>query len=358
MGQWRRGPPLIPKARLLREIHRAPAGPKVAAFFDVDRTLLAGFSANAFFRERLLSGRMSPQEAFATLRGTAGFLLGRTGFSGLMAAYSAAYRGLSEATLVELGEEVFTKHLVTAIYPESRALVEAHRERGHTVAIVSSATPYQVNPLARELGVEHVMCTRLEVRDGIFTGEVMRPTCFGPGKRVAAEQLAEGLDLDLGESFFYTDSADDLPLLEAVGKPSPLNPDARLAQVAKERGWPVRRFQSRGAPGASQMLRTALAYGSLVPSLALGAAVGLLNGSRREAVNVAGSMWAELSTALAGVDLRVEGEEHLWSHRPAVFIFNHQSALDLPLMLKLTRRDVTGVGKKEIQRDPIFGPLG
>jgi putative phosphoserine phosphatase / 1-acylglycerol-3-phosphate O-acyltransferase len=69
-------------------------------------------------------------------------------------------------------------------------------------------------------------------------------------------------------------------------------------------------------------------------------------------------LWADLALAVAGVDLRVEGEEHLWSHRPAVFIFNHQSALDLPLMLKLTRRDVTGIGKKEIQRDPIFGPLG
>jgi putative phosphoserine phosphatase/1-acylglycerol-3-phosphate O-acyltransferase len=72
---------------------------------------------------------------------------------------------------------------------------------------------------------------------------------------------------------------------------------------------------------------------------------------------MAGALWGDLATSLAGVDLRVEGEEHLWSHRPAVFIFNHQSGLDAPLMLKMVRRDATGVAKKEILNNPIFGPL-
>lgn len=344
--------------RTQNEIQEAPAGPKVGAFFDVDRTLLAGFSATAFFRERLLSGRMGPGEALETVRGTLGYALGRTGFSGMVSAATAAYRGLSEESLEELGQEVFDKHLATQIYPESRALVRAHQDRGHTVAIVSSATRYQVEPVARELGVEHVLCTRLEVEDGVFTGGVVKPTCFGVGKLRAAENLADDHDIDLDESFFYTDSIDDLALLENVGRPTALNPDARLAQIAKERRWPVRRFHSRGTPDPEQVLRTGLAYASLVPSVGLGAAVGLLNRSRREAVNVMGSLWGDLALAVSGVDLRVEGEEHLWSHRPAVFIFNHQSSLDLPLMLKLCRRDVTGIGKKEIQYDPVFGPLG
>src|SRR5262249_49328070 len=88
-----------------------------------------------------------------------------------------------------------------------------------------------------------------------------------------------------------------------------------------------------------------------------GATVGLLNRSQREAVNVMGPLWADLSTSLSGVDLRVEGEEHLWSHRPAGFIFNHQGGLDPPLILKMVRRDGTGVAKQEIKRNPIFGPL-
>jgi putative phosphoserine phosphatase/1-acylglycerol-3-phosphate O-acyltransferase len=345
-------------ARVTREVRLAPKGPKVGAFFDVDRTLLAGFSANAFFRERLLSGRMAPKELIDTVRGATGYLLGRTGFSGLMSATTAAWRGLSEDVLREVGEDVFERHLATEIYPESRALVRAHQEAGHTVAIISSATPYQVDPIARELGVEHVMCTRLELERGVFTGKVVHPTCFGEGKRIAAEKLADEYDLDLAESFFYSDSKDDLPLLYAVGKPCPLNPDATLSQVARERGWPVRRFTSRGTPTGEEILRTTLAYGSVFPALGLGMAVGAINRSRREALNVAGSMWGDLAMSVSGVHLRVEGEQHLWSRRPAVFIFNHQSAIDLPLMLKLVRRDVTGIGKKEIESNPVFGPIG
>jgi putative phosphoserine phosphatase/1-acylglycerol-3-phosphate O-acyltransferase len=343
--------------KLTREIREGPSGPKIAAFFDVDRTLLAGFSAVSFMRERITSGRVGPTELVQGLVGTLSFALGRTGFSGFVSAHTQAYRGITEASMDALGQEVFDKHLATQIFPESRALVRAHRERGHTIAIVSSALPSQVDPVARELGVEHVLCTRLEAKDGVLTGAVAHPTCFGRGKLLAAEDLAEHCDLDLDASYFYTDSIDDLPLLENVGHPRPTNPDRRLAQIAKERRWPVQRFTSRGQPDLEQIARTALAYASLVPSAIAGAAVGLLNRSHREAVNTAGPLWADLSTALAGVDLRVTGEEHLWSHRPAVFIFNHQSGLDAPLILKMVRRDVTGVAKQEIKRNLIFGPL-
>ena len=343
--------------KLTQEIRESPSGPKVGAFFDVDRTLLAGFSAVSFMRERITSGRAGPQELAQSLLGTLSFALGRTGFSGFVAAHTAAYRGLEESSLDELGQEVFDKHLATEIYPESRALVRAHQERGHTVAIVSSATPYQVDPVARSLGVEHILCTRLEVEEGKLTGRVEHPTCFGRGKLLAAEDLAEDHDVDLDTSFFYTDSIDDLPLLENVGHPRPTNPDRPLAQIAKERRWPVRRFHSRGTPDLEQIGRTALAYASLVPSVLTGLGVGLLNRSHRDAVNTTGSLWADLSTALAGVDLRVDGEEHLWSQRPAVFIFNHQSGLDAPLMMKMIRRDVTGIAKQEIRNNPVFGPL-
>jgi putative phosphoserine phosphatase/1-acylglycerol-3-phosphate O-acyltransferase len=344
-------------AQLTHEIHSGPTGPKVAAFFDLDQTLLAGFSATAFARERLLSGRMSPREMADSFLGALSFGVGRTGFSGFMSAATAAYRGLSERVLEEIGEEVYQKHLATAVYPEARALVHAHQEMGHTVAIVSSATRYQADPFARELGIEHVLCTQLEVDDGTFTGRVVKPTCYGEGKRIAASELARQHDLDMGRSYFYTDSHEDLPLLDAVAHPRPLNPNRRLAQIAKERSWPVRRFHSRGRPSLEDVVRTGLVYGSLLPSVGAGIATGLLNRSMREAINTAGAVWGDVATSLAGVDLRVEGEEHLWSHRPAIFIFNHQSQLDAVLMVKLLRRDITGVGKKELQRNPVFGPL-
>jgi putative phosphoserine phosphatase/1-acylglycerol-3-phosphate O-acyltransferase len=344
-------------AQLTHEIRSGPKGPKVGAFFDLDQTLLAGFSATAFFRERLVTGRMSPREAFDSARGALSFSLGRTGFSGLVSAATAAYRGLSESVMQEIGQEVFEKRLAGDIYPESRALVRAHQEAGHTIAIVSSATPYQVEPLARDMDIEHVLCTRLEVEDGIFTGRVVKPTCYGEGKAIAVRDLAERHDIDLGQSYAYTDSHEDLPMLDAVGKPRPLNPDRRLAQISKERAWPVRSFQSRGTPGVGDLMRTGLAYGSIVPSLWMGLAAGVVSRSRREYINMAGAMWGDLATSLAGVDLRVEGEEHLWSQRPAVFIFNHQSGADALLMLKMLRRDITGVGKKELQYVPLLGPL-
>jgi putative phosphoserine phosphatase/1-acylglycerol-3-phosphate O-acyltransferase len=343
--------------RLTKEIQQGPSGPKIGAFFDLDRTLLAGFSASSFFFERLLSGRMAPKEVVDSLRGALSFGLGRTGFSGMMVATAAAYRGLAEEVLLEIGDEVFAKHLATQIYPESRALVEAHQAVGHTVAIVSSATRYQAEPLAKEMNIPHVLCTRLDVEDGVFTGRVVHPTCWGEGKAEAGRQLAESHDLDLAQSFFYTDSDEDMPLLEIVGRPRPLNPNRRLAQIAKERHWPVRRFSSRGTPGAGDWARTALAYASLAPSLGAGLLAGLVSGSRREAINTGGALFGDLATSLSGVDLRVEGEENLWAQRPAVFIFNHQSGLDLILMAKLVRRDVTGVGKKELLKNPLFGPL-
>jgi putative phosphoserine phosphatase/1-acylglycerol-3-phosphate O-acyltransferase len=344
-------------ARLTEDVRAGPSGPKVAALFDLDQTLLAGFSATAFFRERFMSGRMAPREIAESLLGALSFALGRTGFSGFMAASTAAYRGLAESVMEEVGEEVFEKHLATQIYPESRALVQAHREMGHTLAIVSSATLYQAQPLARDMGIPHVLCTRLEVIDGVFTGKVLHPTCYGEGKAIAARELAAAQDLDLEQSWFYTDSHEDLPLLEIVGRPRPLNPNRQLAQIAKERLWPVRRFTSRGPPSTGDLLRTGLALGSLWPSLWAGAVAGLINQSRREAINVSGALWSDLATSLAAVDLRVEGEEHLWSQRPAVFIFNHQSALDSLLMIKMLRRDVTGVGKQELRNYPVIGPL-
>jgi putative phosphoserine phosphatase/1-acylglycerol-3-phosphate O-acyltransferase len=89
---------------------------------------------------------------------------------------------------------------------------------------------------------------------------------------------------------------------------------------------------------------------------ALGAIPGILNGSRRDMVNLAIATWGELATGLAGITLDVRGEEHLWSQRPAVFVFNHQSAVDMLLLCKLLRRDFVGVAKQEARRNPIFGP--
>lgn len=343
--------------QLTQEIRTGPSGPRVGAFFDLDQTLFAGFSATAFTRDQLVSGRLSPRDLLDSVRATLSFSFGKMGFSSFVTATSAVYRGMKESVLEEAGRHAFEKYLATEIYPESRAIVKAHQEMGHTVAIITSATRYQAEPVAEELGIDHLLYTRLAVEDGVLTGGVVRPTCYGEGKAEAARSLTARYDLDLEESYFYSDSHEDLPLFDIVGHPRPLNPNRKLAQIAKERQWPLRRFTSRGTPTVGDIVRTGLIYGTLAPSVGFGLAAGLLNRSKREALNVMSAVWGDLAASLAGIDLRVQGEEHLWSNRPAVFIFNHQSGLDMILMLKLLRRDFTGVAKQEIRSNPVFGPL-
>lgn len=341
---------------ITREIEEGPAGPAVGAFFDVDGTLIAGFSAFAFLRDRILSGHAGPRDLADTVANAVRFQLGRVGFSGLIAATAAWLRGVPEQELEEVAERIFTREIAAAIYPEARALVHAHRRRGHTLALVSSATRYQIEPLARELGIPHVMCTQLEVRDGRLTGRHVRPTCWGEGKAIAARGFAGGQGVDVAVSYFYSDSHDDLPLLEIVGRPRPTNPSRRLAAVAGQRGWPVHRFTGRGTPSLGEVVRSSLAVASIVPAFALGAVPGVLNFSRRDMVNLAATTWGEIGTALAGIRLDVHGEENLWARRPAVFIFNHQSAVDVLLLCKLLRRDFVGVAKQEARANPLFGP--
>jgi phosphoserine phosphatase len=107
---------------------------------------------------------------------------------------------------------------------------------------VTGATPYAARPLARELGIDHVVCTELELDGGCFTGQVVPPLGYGHGKVTLAERLAERLGFSLEDSVFYTDSITDLPLLERVRERVIVNPDARLRRLARERGWPVEQW--------------------------------------------------------------------------------------------------------------------
>jgi len=340
---------------VIAEILKLPDGPEIGAFFDFDGTVIAGYSVMAFIKEQIKRGHLSPRELVELLSAMASFGLGNSGFSAMMLAASQFLRGIREDSYANFGEELFESHIARLIYPESRALVQAHLKKGHTVAIVTSATPYQVRPSARELGIEHVLCTELEVEDGVFTGAVIQPPCFGPGKVSAAESLAERCGADLERSFFYSDSYDDIQLLERVGNPRPLNPTSKLLAVSERRGWPVRRFGSRGQPQASDILRSAMLPVSMVGSFLAGFPIWALTGSKRDALNFSVSLFADTASALIGLNLKITGEQHLWSHRPAVFIFNHQSNVDLVIVARLMRRDISGVGKREIRDIPVLG---
>lgn len=339
------------------EVDQSRGGRTTAAFFDFDGTLIAGFSVASFVQRRILSGNMSAGQMFMQLVAAWQYGLGMAGFAEVLARSARTLAGSSAADLEDAAREVYEKDLSGNVYPESRALIAAHRAKGHTIVIVSSATQYQVQHVAEELGVEHVLCTELEVVDDVLTGEIVPPICYGAGKLEAARRFAREYGISLGKSFFYTDGGEDIPLLEAVKYPRPINPDRRLSSRAEAEGWPVQRFASRGLPGISDVVRTSLVYSSLVGSFMAGVPAWLLNRSKRDLVNVAVPVWGDFASAVAGLDIEVEGEEHLWSHRPAVFIFNHQSQTDALIMSRLLRRDFTGVAKKEMKSNPLIGTI-
>jgi len=343
-------------ANVTTDVIEMEEGAHIGAFFDLDRTLIQGFSAKEFFQTRLLSGKMKPREMAAQFSGVLVYAMGNRNFAGMAAIGAQGVKGVPEKTFIELGEEVYIKHLADAIYPESRALVAAHLAKGHTVAIVSAATPYQVNPIARDLNIEHVICTSMEVENGKFTGKIIEPACWGDGKAHAARKLQKQFNLDLSKSFFYTDSHEDLPLLEIVGNPRPVNPDNALSALAFQNDWPILRFNDEIQPGMSNIIRTGLTIGSIIPAAITGLISGSLTGSHRDGVNSMMSTLGELGTKMAGIKMAVKGEDNLWSHRPAVFLFNHQSSADMFIVAKLLKKDAVAIAKKELKSSPL-GPL-
>jgi putative phosphoserine phosphatase / 1-acylglycerol-3-phosphate O-acyltransferase len=342
---------------LTQEILAGEKGSHIGAFFDLDRTLINGFSAKDFVKTRLMSGKFSSKELVNQFAGVLSYATGGGNFASMAGLSAKGVEGVPEQVFIEVGEEVYQKTLAGAIFPESRALVAAHLAMGHTVAIVSAATPYQVEPVARDLGVNIVKCTRMEVEKGKFTGKIIEPACWGEGKAHAGRALAESHNLDLHKSFFYTDSAEDLPLLEIVGNPRPINPDTKLSTLAFQNDWPILRFTEENSSRVTNLVRTGMAGGIFIPAILKGVASGITNMSWEEGVESMVTAIGDLGTAVAGIKLAVRGEEHLWSHRPAVFIFNHQSNADALIAVKLLRKGIRGVAKKELQKMPIIGQI-
>ena len=342
----------------LQDVLNAPSGSHIAALFDFDGTIIAGYSATAILRERIKRREMSAEEVVETLNVIAQYSTGNMGFSGLMSGAAKFMKGVTEESYFEFGEELYEKHIAKKVYPEARALIEAHRAKGHTIAIVSSATIYQIEPTARDLDIEHVLCSQYEVENGEFTGNIIRPLCFGEGKVIASEKLAERMGLNLDKSYFYSDSYDDIELLERVGNPRPLNPNSKLKEVAEENGWPLEKYESRGGGKPVDYLRTIYATGSFVGAAVASLPIWGLTGSQREAMNFAAGLFGDFATALTGCELEVTGEGNLWNNRPCIFVFNHQSKADVMILAKLIRKDIGGVGKKEIKDEsPVIGKL-
>lgn len=341
------------------EIEASPSGPEVGAFFDLDGTLVAGFTGVIMTQDRLRRRQMGVGEFFGMVQAGLNHRLGRSEFENLIGKGARMLRGSSLSDLEELGERLFVQVVQKRIYPEMRQLVRAHMARGHTVVLSSSALTVQVEPVARFLGIENILSNRFETDDhGLITGKVLTPIIWGPGKARAVQAFSAEHDIDLTKSYFYADGDEDVALMYLVGNPRPTNPAGKLKAVAVKRGWPILKFTSRSGSSPMAQLRTVAGIASLVPAAAGALGLGLLTRNRRTGVNFFTSTWTRLLMTSIGIDLNVNGEENLTAKRPAVFLFNHRNQADPFIAGRLISDNFTSVGKKELERDPLMGTIG
>ncbi|MGC0365475.1 putative phosphoserine phosphatase/1-acylglycerol-3-phosphate O-acyltransferase [Rhodococcus sp. 27YEA15] len=345
--------------RLHSAIAVAPPGPDTIAAFDLDGTLISGYSASVVYRDRLRRLDISVGELLRTTGAAIDTQFRGADVSALMDIGVRALAGRTEDELNDWGRRLFAQEIAAMIYPEARGLLAAHRLAGHTIVMATSATPFQAKYVAEDLDIVDVLCTQPEVVDGMLTGELSAPPLWGPAKAAALGAYAEGHGTDLKDAFAYSNGVEDVFMLEAVGRPVALNPDRGLAKVAAQRHWPAvtLRKPQRGATPIST-LRTATAMGALAATAAVGASAGVVTGSRQFGANLVGTYGPDISLSLLGIDVHIDGEHNIWDHRPAVFMFNHQSSLDMLVLGTVIKRDVTGVAKKEAAADPRFIPIG
>ncbi len=217
------------------------SGP-VVAYFDLDRTLIDGYTITSLALEKMWSGSLSPKRIIHHAGIFLHWGLGWSDYHQLLESTVRALQGYEEAEMIELGERAFEKRIKPIIYEEGRQLIEAHKTLGHEPVLITSATRYQALPIARDLGIDQLYCTELEIEQGVITGTSM--PCYGPGKKKAADVHMGFREADLADAYFYTDSCEDLPLLEVVGLPVAVNAKPSLTRVAGARGWPQLAFET------------------------------------------------------------------------------------------------------------------
>jgi HAD superfamily hydrolase (TIGR01490 family) len=222
---------------------------RAAAFFDLDKTLMAGSSGMPFARVAMRHGVVSRRQLFSwgvehlryRLRGTTDE---RT--TDVLRQARELIAGVPARDIERMNPEVMAA-VLPRVYPQMLQEVHRHQDAGRATFIVSAAGNGVVEPLARVLGMDGGIGTKYEIDGGgAFTGRFDGPFVYGPGKVEAMEAFAASHDIDLAESYAYSDSLSDLPMLRAVGNPVAVNPDPALAEIARVEGWQTMRFERLG----------------------------------------------------------------------------------------------------------------
>jgi HAD superfamily hydrolase (TIGR01490 family) len=222
-----------------------PDTPRVAAFFDLDKTIIATSSAFAFGREFMHNGLITTSEALQMSLAKATYMIAGQSSEQMDSTrdqLAALVAGWSVEQVRTIASETMHNVVTPAIYAEARELIAFHRNAGHDVIIISASASHLVDLIAEELGIDQVVATELEVEDGRFTGEILF-YCKGDAKAQAITDLAAENNYDLSVSYAYSDSATDIPMLQAVGNPIAVNPDRAMKKAALENGWEIRTFR-------------------------------------------------------------------------------------------------------------------
>lgn len=214
---------------------------RAAAFFDLDKTILAKSSALAFARPFYRGGLIGRSDVIRSAYAQFIFLASGADHDQMetMRRYmSSLVTGWDVAKVREIVAETIDDIIDPAIYDEAVALIEGHRAAGRDIVIISSSGTEVVEPIGARLGADIAVGTQLAVDDGKYTGEILF-YAYGEAKADAVRDLAQERGYDLGACYAYTDSVTDLPMLDAVGHPTAVNPDSELRRIASERGWPI-----------------------------------------------------------------------------------------------------------------------
>jgi HAD superfamily hydrolase (TIGR01490 family) len=263
--------------------------PRTAAFFDLDKTVIAKSSTLAFGREfyrgGLVNRRAVLKSSFAqfvyVLQGADEDQLNR------MRDYlKALCAGWPVDQVEAIVSETLHELIDPLVYAEAVALFDSHQAAGRDVVLVSSSGEEVVGPIGTMLGVDHVVATRMVVEDGCYTGDIAF-YAYGENKAVAIRELAEERGYDLSGCYAYSDSATDAPMLEVVGHPTVVNPDKALRKLAAQHDWPVEVWRKpvrmRSRLGSVTPPGPPLAYAGAVAVGALGVAWWATRGSRPRA---------------------------------------------------------------------------
>jgi HAD superfamily hydrolase (TIGR01490 family) len=249
-----------PASDPIAEIGVSESGPQVGAFFDLDGTLVDGFTATAHAGDRIRRRQARIGEVLGVIEASMRYRFGRMQFERLLTRAAGYLRGESLTELDVLGERLFVERISSRVFPYMHEVVRAHQQQGHTVVLSSSALTIHAEPVARYLEISHVLCNHFELDDqGLLTGRIARPIVWGRNKAAAVQQFCDANDVDLQRSYFYADGNEDAALMKLVGLPRPVNPRPGLAAIAAENGWPV--LQVTGSGGRKRRsLRRLVGY--------------------------------------------------------------------------------------------------